>query len=220
MRLFPKTIDVLQEAGVDLPIDGYRNGVQRLKGPTISASWPIIPSVGTSIITSAGVRAIPYPNSSDSSFYFGLRNQIAEVISEDVRKKHEDRITFFYNHNCTVCFCARSQSCVYSVCFQEILFDEKQLLLEDSDGNVVKEDYDLLIAADGVNSIVRRKLQDYDSTYEIESFAHSCVYSVIRDLSGLDDKGIPFLRQLRWYVKNDYRGSHESDEAWNADVRG
>ena len=72
--------------------------------------------------------------------------------------------------------------------------DEKQLLLEDSDGNVVKEDYDLLIAADGVNSIVRRKLQDYDGTYEVESFANTNAYAVIRDLSGLDDEGMPFLR--------------------------
>ena len=146
------------------------------------------------MISPTGVRTIPYQDNLSLSSYFGFRNQIAEVIYEDVQKKHGDRITFFYNHNCTVCFCARSQSCVYSVCFQEILFDEKQLLLEDSDGNVVKEDYDLLIAADGVNSIVRRKLQDYDGTYEVESFANTNAYAVIRDLSGLDDEGMPFLR--------------------------
>ena len=184
----------MREAGVDLPIDGHRNGVQRHKGLTISASWPIIPSVGTSVISSAGVRTISYPNSPDSSAYVGLRNQFAEIISEDVQKKHGDRVAFFYNHRCTVClFYLIAVLCVHCSILQEVLFDEKQLTIEDSDGNIVKEGYDLLIAADGVNSIVRQKLQEYDHTYGVESFAHSNVYSVIHDLSCLADESMAFL---------------------------
>ena len=34
--------------------------------------------------------------------YIGRRNKISEVLTEDVRKNYVEKITFFYNHRCTV----------------------------------------------------------------------------------------------------------------------
>ena len=142
-------------------------------------------------MASAAVRAIPFSDNPESSVQFGLRNQFSEIIAEDVQKKHGDRVTFFYNHKCTVCpVHLLAVPCVHSSLFQEVLFGEKKLVIEDSAGNIIEEGYDLLIAADGVHSIVRQKLQEYDHSFEVERFTHGDVYVMIRDLSYLDDEGM------------------------------
>ena len=104
--------------------------------------------------------------------------------------------------------------------FKEVLFGEKKLVIEDSEGNTVEEGYDLLIAADGVHSVVRQKLQEFDHTFEVESFEHSDVYIVIRDLSRLDDEGTAFYRLCCRYLKDHCRGRHESDTTRISGVRG
>ena len=103
---------------------------------------------------------------------------------------------------------------------QEVLFGEKKLMIEDSEGNIVEEGYDLLIAADGVHSVVRQKLQEFDHSFEVESFEHSDVYIMIRDLSRLDDEGTAFRRLYCRYLEDHCRGRHESDTARIPGVHG
>lgn len=58
-------------------------------------------------------------------------------------------------------------------------------MFENSSAKEVIVDYDLLIAADGVNSVVRKELEDFDKDFKVH--AVQCLRSYI----GLDGFEIP-----------------------------
>ena len=64
------------------------------------------------------------------------------------------------------------------------------MTFEDSNGDVVTEDYDLLIGADGVFSIVREKLQEHDPAFRVKKFTNLWSTKTVPDAPLVDERGI------------------------------
>ena len=119
------------------------------------------------------------------------RGSITMAILDAVRSRHADHIAFHFNHRCTVQMSVNRVSHESAVC-QGVAFDEQKVMFEDDNGKHVSASYDVLIAADGVHSQIRRELQQFDATLDVHAYESTRGYKALRNLGALSDKGVTF----------------------------
>ena len=121
----------------------------------------------------------------------GERQSIAELILTDTRDKfNEDQIAFHYNRKCKARIaCPFSHISGLEIPPQRIDFEAKTAVFEDAQGEDVSVGYDLLVGADGCNSVVRQEIEKIDDSMTRKLYRCKRGYKSIRNLPLLDGGG-------------------------------
>ena len=76
---------------------------------------------------------------------------------------------------------------------QEVSFPQQKIGFRDRSGSCFKLDYDLLVAADGTNSVVRRKLSEFDKQFVISVSPTRINYMSVEGVSVPPDNSTSLL---------------------------
>ena len=125
----------------------------------------------------------------------GERQSIAELILRDAEDKFKDQITFHYNCSCKARIASPfSHTSDPEVLLQRIDFEAKTVFFEDAKGEDIAMSYDLLVGADGYNSVVRQEMEKLGESIVTKRYRSKRGYKSIRNLPFLDGGGVASTR--------------------------
>jgi len=114
----------------------------------------------------------------------GSRYSLTRAVLDVVEERFSANVDILFNRPC-----------------KDVSFNEQKAAFETIDGKEVVVDYDLLVAADGINSIVRKKLQEFDRSFKVQSDFFNPMYAGIEGLK-VPDKSHALSESLKpgWVV--------------------
>jgi len=107
------------------------------------------------------------------------RHELAKQIMSAVREEEPERITFHFNHACVGADLA-----------------EQEVYFQNQDDTKVKQDYDLLIGADGAHSEIRKAMEEQVAGFKIDVTQQSRFYRSYRDIVVKSDTDALFWNLL------------------------
>lgn len=107
--------------------------------------------------------------------FLAERKDLAKHIMAAAREENPERIRFHFSHTCISVDLAK----------QEVKF-------QCPDKEIVQQDYDLLIGADGVDSAVRKAMERDIRTFNVYTTPNTLFYKSYRDVVVDEDTGALF----------------------------
>lgn len=180
--IFRNSVDVLRKIYTELPYNqsGYKNGLHEYYGKFHYLSKLII-SKGVNFVSNNKKRASVRFSSAGA---IGERNTIQIAILNALSKFNTENVEMEFNCPC-----------------EKIDFENQIAIFKNGE---IREDYDLLIGADGANSVIRKQLEKEIQDYNVEYLISENLYLSFKSSVPLTEADSQYLDKYLGHGEYNY----------------